>query len=135
LEGLHKSFEEPSEICCSSSTESKCKLQPKIKYSATKLRVNTSRNSTQQLITTEKLNSKKHRNNENVLSPQSRDHEEPAGAGTSLLGSLKALDLSFKATYMEVKARYKILAQTYHPDVHRSEVRGLTPEGRRSTCK
>ena len=66
---------------------------------------------------------------ENFPSPRSRDHEEPAGAGTSLLGSLKALDLSFEATYMEVKARYKILARTYHPDVHRSEVTGLTPEG------
>jgi DnaJ-class molecular chaperone len=30
---------------------------------------------------------------------------------------------------MEVKARYKTLARTYHPDVHRSEVTGLTPEG------
>ena len=69
---------------------------------------------------------------------ETRDHthhlletKEPmsAGAGTSLLGSLKALDLSFEATYVEVKARYKILARTYHPDVHRSEVTGLTPEG------
>jgi hypothetical protein len=41
-----------------------------------------------------------------------RDHEEPAGAGTSLLlGSFKALELSFEATHMEVKPRYKSLAQ------------------------
>ena len=40
------SFEEPSEICYSSTTESECKLQPKIKRSATKSRVNTSRSST-----------------------------------------------------------------------------------------
>ncbi len=34
------------------------------------------------------------RTNENVPSPRSRDHEEPAGARTSLLGSLKVFGLS-----------------------------------------
>ena len=64
-----------------------------------------------------------------VPSPQSRDHKEPAGAGTSLLGSLKVFDLGAEATFMQVRANRNKLARTYHPDVHRSEITGLTPEG------
>ena len=64
-----------------------------------------------------------------VPSPQSRDHKEPAGAGTSLLGSLKVFDLGAEATFMQVRANRNKLARTYHPDVHRSEITGLTSEG------
>jgi hypothetical protein len=69
------------------------------------------------------------RTNEKVPSPRSRDHEEPTGAGTSLLGSLKVFDLGVEATFSQVKASRNKLARTYHPDKHRSEVTGLTPEG------
>ena len=67
------------------------------------------------------------RTNENVPSPRSRDHEEPAGAGTSLLGSLKVFGLGVEATFLQVKASRNKLARTYHPEKHRSEVFRLDP--------
>ena len=69
------------------------------------------------------------RANENAPSPRNRDHEEPVGAGTHLLGSLKVFGLGVEATFSQVKASRNKLARTYHPDKHKSEVTGLTPEG------
>jgi DnaJ-class molecular chaperone len=38
-------------------------------------------------------------------------------------------DLGVEATFTQVKANRNKFAQTYHPDVHKSEMTGLTPEG------
>jgi hypothetical protein len=69
------------------------------------------------------------RTNESVPSLRNRDHEEPAGAGTHLLGSLKVFDLGVEATFLQVKANRNKVARMYHPDKHRSEMTGLTQEG------
>jgi hypothetical protein len=68
------------------------------------------------------------RTNKNVPSPRNRNHEEPAGAETHLLGSLKVFDLG-EATFSQVKANRNKLARMYHPDKHKSEMTGLTQEG------
>jgi curved DNA-binding protein CbpA len=37
--------------------------------------------------------------------------------------------LGVEATLLQVKASRNKLARIYHPDVHKSEMTGLTPEG------
>lgn len=64
----------------------------------------------------------------NVPSPRSHNHDESAGAGTHILGLSKAFGLGFEASYIEVKARSRILAGMYHPDTQKSEMKGLTLE-------
>jgi curved DNA-binding protein CbpA len=38
-------------------------------------------------------------------------------------------DLGVEATFTQVRANRNKLARIYHPDVHRSEITGLTTEG------
>ena len=66
--------------------------------------------------------------NEESTEPNSGRSWRPENIGNVLYDSLKIFDLSYSATYPEVKARYRSLASRYHPDKH--SIFGGEGEGR-----